>query len=678
MKQLTLPSIPKSGQNIVIFISYKYFLPMKILFPPLSIVSWLIAALVLVTLPHALHLAIWVLPIFYSLLALRYLITRYQWRLPPRWIQLAIAFLVMFGVLFSYHTWFGRDAGIALLIGLCGLKILEMQNRRDVLLLCFLIYFLVITNFLYSQTIPMVLYMSLVVWIVTATLVNLSDQQRSLSAYHYLRLSATLLLQALPLMLVFFLFFPRISGSLWGLPKDAHEGSTGLSDTLILGDVSNLTLSDKIAFRVKFADKVPPPSQRYWRGPVLWWNDGYQWRARQPLITKQVRLQPLSRPIDYAVTLEPHNERWLLVLDMPAYVPPKSRITLDYQILSTFPITQRLRYQQRSYVNYRALTTTHRLRRWALQLPHGKHPKTRALAAQWLQKETQPQALIQQTLTYFNQQAFTYTYSPPITLEDPVDQFLFETRMGFCEHYAAAFTVLMRAMDIPTRLVTGYLGGEINPIDNYLVVRQRDAHAWTEVWLADQGWVRIDPTAAVAPERIERGSYATSAGLSPLGIQLNPDATFMRWWQQVRYRWDAFNNTWNQWILGYDLEQQKQFFNYLGLEQINWQGMLMILIVAVSGLWLGIAIWLFWQARPRQRSDSIYKTYQHFCDKLAHRGLARHPAEGPLTFAARVSTSRPDLATQVQQITYLYTQARYRSQSDLLSRLRKKVRLFRP
>lgn len=651
------------------------------LFPSLPNLLWLMATLILVVLPHIPRLPVWIPIAFAALLGRRYLMTRNGLTLPSAWIQIALALLILLGLSLSYGRLFGRDASIALLILLCGLKLLEMKSQRDALLLCFLSYFLIITHFLYSQSIPTALYMSGVMVVTTATLISLSDSNNSLKIYQRLRLSMTLLMQALPVMLVLFVLFPRVAGPFWTLPKSSHSGVTGLSNRLSLGNVSQLSLSDEIAFRVKFEGAIPPPDELYWRGPVLWWTDGRDWKTgfQKNRAIVQRNLQVTDQPYDYTVTLEPHNERWLFALDLPINTPPQAFMNLDYQLLARKPIRQRMRYKLRSYTHYYAYAQRVSQYRLSLFLPKGLHPRTRDLAAQWLQKNSEPAAIIQRALQYFNKEPFVYTYTPPLLLNDPVDEFLFKTRRGFCEHYAVAFTVLMRAAGIPARIVTGYLGGQINPMGNYLIVRQRDAHAWSEVWLQDKGWIRIDPTSAVAPERVEQGIDAALQNEFDLfGFETNwhRDSTPVKIWEQIYNAWDAINNGWNQWILGYDSAQQQQLLSKIGLENIHWRDMAILLIVIISFFLLSYAAWMF--LRPYYvRQDKAQQIYQRFCKKLARHGLPRHPSEGPLDYAARLSIARPDLAVEIQQVIAFYVQIRYRSQFQALPQLYKAVQHFR-
>lgn len=667
------------------------------IYPSLPTLLWLIIALTLVTLPHIGRLATWIPPAFFILLLWRYLCTAFPasnrraltlfskkievgFRQPNSFILLVIAILTLTGIMVTYRT-FGRDASVALLVVLCGLKLLETKYQRDALLLCFLGYFLIVTHFLYSQTIPSIVYMTMAVLVMTATLISLNDDNDKLSIQQRLQWAFTLLVQAIPLMIVVFILFPRITGPLWNLPRDVNKATTGLSDSMTPGTVSELTLSDEIAFRVKFTETMPPLSKLYWRGPVLTRTDGHLWQSsyQQDLIAENLALQPLGEAVEYTVTLEPHGRRWLFALDLPVKAPLLANRTPDYQVISLYLVQQRIRYELRSYVDYRATAITPLQRRFTLALPKDKHPRARALAQSWQQQFSDPVAIIQQALTYFHEQPFVYTFMPELVLTDPVDEFLFETREGFCEHYASAFTVLMRAAGIPARIVTGYLGGHFNPVGNYLIVRQRDAHAWSEVWLEDRGWIRVDPTSAVAPERIEQGIDRALPEDDPLGlgIEWNSDAKMTKIWQQLRNNWDAINNVWNQWILGYDTVRQRQFLGKLGMENLSWRGLGVVLIIATGSLLLGIAAWLLLTSRTIV-NDPVQQVYLRFCQKLARRGISRYPSEGPLNFAKRVSSARPDLATASDCIVNLYVQVRYHSQKQLFPELRTAVRQFRP
>ncbi len=650
-------------------------------FPNLSTLKWLIVSLSLVSLPHLFYLFFWVLPTLGGLLAWRFINTYRQRPQVKTSTKIVLVVGMLLGIIASYGTIFGRDAGIAFLVLLSGLKLLETDNLRDATVVCFLGYFLIITNFLYSQSIPTALYMIVVMIITTATLISLSDTNNQLLIQKKLRLSTTLILQALPVMFVLFIFFPRVAGPFWSLPRDAHSGITGLSETMSLGNINQLTQSDEIAFRVKFDGEIPPIAQRYWRGPVLWWTNGRDWKPthRQDLLSQPDDFEPLGQAYEYTITLEPHNQRWLFALDLPEKAPAIGRLNGDYQVLAKKMVRERIRYNLRSYIDYNAdgFILSDYQKRLSLNLPKQQNPQTHTLAKQWQQTFKTPEAIINQALRYFNQQNFYYTLQPPLLTSDhPIDEFLFKSQRGFCEYYAAAFTVLMRAVGVPTRIVTGYQGGEQNPLDDYLVVRQRDAHAWTEVWIEEKGWIRVDPTSAVSPERIEEGiDIALPPTFNPLGIDFNwgQNSLPAKILQQLNYGWDALNNSWNQWVLGYGPEKQMELMKLFGLN-IRWPGMILILTGFISFIVLTIAIWMFF--RPRQQ-EVVLRLYTQFCKKLAQKGLPRYPAEGPLDYAKRIKSHHPELAHTVQQITYLYLQIRYRSRADKLPALRQAIRTFK-
>ena len=643
---------------------------------PLSLRNtlWLLASLAMVAAPHAERLPWWT-----SALAIIFMLWRIHLGynhlpLPRKWLLLLIVAGATAGIYLQYRTIFGRDAGVALLVIMLALKGLEARSGRDYIILILLCYFLVITNFFYSQTIPAALYMLVCVWIITASMIELQHRQPA-RGYRQLRTAGVLLAQSVPLMLALFVFFPRIQGPLWGLPLDAHAGMTGLSDTMSPGSISQLSLSDDVAFRVAFAAGVPPPQARYWRGPVLWNFDGRTWTAPRRTYSEP-QYQTADKPVEYEVTMEPHGKRWLFALELPARVPPNARVTTDFQLISNVPLTSRLRYRMTSYQNagYGIAESRAALQR-ALQLPANFNPRTRELAQSLRRKFTDDRAVVREVLSLFRNQDFFYTTEPPPLGENSVDEFLFGTKRGFCEHYASAFTVLMRAAGIPARIVTGYQGGQINPVGNYLIVRQADAHAWTEVWFSDTGWVRVDPTAAVSPLRIESGIAAGVPQSDPLPLTVRGDYP---WLQRLRLGWDTLANGWNQWVLGYNPERQRRLLSQAGLDQAAWHTLALILVVASGLITLALAVFMLGRLRTKTR-DPVKRAYQKFCAKLEDKGLARAPAEGPLNYAARLALLRPGLAPRVTAITRLYIALRYGTGagSGAIRTLERQVRKFR-
>jgi len=645
-------------------------------------ISWLMFALALALAPHVLRLPI-ILSLFCILFGIwRLMAAYYDWPLPANAARTLLTLAAIGGLYLSFGTLFGRDAGFAMLAIMLGLKLLETHTLRDTILVIFLGYFLGITTVIYTQSIAIAIYMLFVAFIITATLVGLNQYKNGQHAAFNLRLAGKLFIQAMPLMLLMFFLFPRIPGPLWGLPEDAHSGKTGLSDNMSIGSISGLGQSNAVAFRAKFDGPIPVSPLRYWRGPVLWYTDGKNWKPSgnniaPNTLSARVKYKGIGPPITYTVTLEPHNKTWLYAIDLPAMIPPNSHLTPDYQLHSEQPVTNLMRYEMSSYTNYQANIIT--MSEWmrALQLPADANPRTQALGKSWAESFASKPEIVHHALRYFNEQPFSYTLNPPLLGNNPLDDFLFNTKKGFCEHYAASFTVLMRAAGIPARVVTGYQGGEYNPIGDYLVVRQSDAHAWTEVWLDQNGWVRIDPTAAVSPERVEHGidSALANERKSEKFKVFDSDA-LAEMLQRVRYSWDSLNNVWNQWVLGYGPELQSEFLSHFGIK--SWRGMTLWLMLGLGIIVFVTAVFMLLNLRTSE--DPVLKEYLRFCKKLGHRGIHRAPTEGPMDFAARVSALKPELANDVHIISKLYAALRYGAQySPLrLRRLHHRVSVFRP
>ena len=645
-------------------------------------ITWLMFALALALAPHVMRLPP-VISLFCFLFGIwRLMAAHYDWPLPGNTTRTVLTLAAIGGLYLSFGTLFGRDAGFAMLAIMLGLKLLEMRTLRDTMLVIFLGYFLGITTVIYSQSIAIAVYMLFVALIITATLIDLNQYKEEQQIIFNLRLAGKLFVQAMPLMLILFFLFPRIPGPLWGLPSDAHNGKTGLSDTMSPGSISNLGQSDAVAFRAKFDGAMPPAPFLYWRGPVLWYTDGKTWKSSgnttaPGILPAETKYQGIGDPVTYTVTLEPHNKPWLYALDLPATIPPNSHITPDYQLHADRPVTSLMRYEMSSYTNYQANTITMDEWRRALQLPADANPRTRALGESWAASIGTKAGIVRHALHYFNEQPFSYTLNPPQLGNNPVDDFMFGTRKGFCEHFAASFTVLMRAAGIPARVVTGYQGGEYNPLGDYLIVRQSDAHAWAEVWLENSGWMRIDPTAAVAPERVEHGiDSALADERSSENFRVFDGSAVAEMWQRMRYSWDAVNNVWNQWVLGYGPSLQSAFLSNFGIK--SWKGMTLWLMIG-----LGIIIFVtavFMLLNLRTACDPVLKEYLRFCHKLGRRGIQRAPTEGPLDFASRASALKPELANDIHIISKLYAALRYgKHYSPLrLRRLRHRVSGFHP
>ena len=630
---------------------------------------WLLAGLVLVAAPHAQRLPWWLNLIALILLAWRVYLGLGERVLPKNWLLTLFVVGGVFGVYFTYRTIFGRDSGVALLVLFLSLKLLELHKQRDAIVLILLAYFLALTNFFYSQTLPTAGLMLASVLVNTASLVHFAAPGRALRAN--LKTAGVLLAQAGPVMLILFFLFPRVQGPLWGLPQDAYSGVTGLSDSMSPGLISRLSQSDAIAFRVKFEKDAPARPQLYWRGPVFWHFDGRTWRPGDFRPFGQLRFEASGNPYDYEVTLEPHNHNWLFALELAAKLPPNASVTTDYMLISRTPVRNRVRYDMRSYTSFttRGADDPDELRP-GLQLPQGFNPRARRLAQEWAQSLSTDAAIAQMALRYFREEGFVYTLEPPLLGHDSVDEFLFGSKSGFCEHYASSFVFLMRAAGVPARVVTGYQGGDINPVDQYMIVRQSDAHAWAEVWFKDRGWVRFDPTAAASPVRLESGVAAAVPATDPLPLMAR---TTLVWLREVRYNWDALANKWNQLVLGYNPERQREFLTRVGMSEPSWENMALTLFWGVGGL---LALLTAWLLRRMRTIDPVQRLWLRFCSELGKKGSSRSAHEGPADFVARAAERHPGEAVRIRAIGERYIALRYGERADArtLAELRVLVR----
>jgi len=639
---------------------------------------WITGCLVLVMVPHIARTPLWVLACFAALAAWRVANATRGIPLPSKWLIIGLSGVMLVAVYWHYGTLLGRNAGVTLLIVLAGMKLMESRHLRDAYVLSSLGYFLVITNFLYSQSIWTGVYMLLVVMLMTATLIAFSTERGELDARARLRMAATMLAQAAPIMLVLFFLFPRLPGPLWGLPRDAHSAVSGLSESMSPGRISRLSLSDAVAFRVTFEGRAPAANQLYWRGPVMWHTDGREWKSgRSPRSWRAQYVELQGEPLDYTVTIEPHQQFWLFALETPTTIPRGAQMTRDFQLRTLKPVHTRRRYRVRSFPEARRSVTSIEEQTAALALPPGMHPKARALAREWRAELADDTAIVARALGYYSRQPFVYTLTPPLLKNDPVDEFLFDTRSGFCESYASSFTVLMRAAGIPARIVTGYQGGELNPLGDYLIVRQRDAHAWTEVWLGPRGWVRVDPTGAVSPRRIHLGmDAAIPPTMGPAGLNLPSGGPLWETWRNWRHGVDAIKTGWNEWVLGYGTHRQYELLAYFGVDAGSLNALTVAMFTIVGALLGFLALWLVWR-RPVPE-DPVARVYRRFCRKLARAGVARRGSEGPRDFAARVALLRPPLGKSVERITAMYVAIRYAGESIPLGAFRRAVGAFRP
>ncbi|RQO35700.1 DUF3488 domain-containing protein [Herminiimonas sp. KBW02] len=642
----------------------------------------LLFACTLVLAPNVLNLPPWVVATCSVMLLWRGWITFRGNRMPSRWLLLPLALLTMGGVYLTFRTFVGSEAGVAVLTLLLTFKLLEMHASRDLFAVIFLGFFLLLTNFLNSQSLAIAALSISTVIVMLAAQLSFQYTDAIPSLRKRLQLAGKILLLAVPLTVVLFLLFPRIQGPLWGMPNDSKTARSGLSSSMSPGNIAKLALSGEVAFRVKFTDQIPPSHQLYWRGIVLDQYDGRTWtKAADSRRSSHTPLQTQGTPVGYQVTQEASSESWLFALEMPTAAPQLAgkfiAYTSAYELRAARPITERIRYDVTSHLHVDFLPQPDpTILQQLLSLPPNYNPRTLALATQIRRDTSGDQAAIERVLQLFRSAPFRYTLEPPLLGVNSVDDFLFSTRAGFCEHYASAFVVLMRAMGIPSRVVTGYQGGQINPVDGYMIIRQSDAHAWTEVWLAQRGWVRIDPTAVIAPERISRDAATADAAEPVLGGLVAANSGTATWLRSMRFQWEAINNGWNQWVLNYTPDEQKNLLRSLGFGNIDWQTLVLLLLLAGATVMTALAALL---PGVRRKTDPLAAVYVQFGKLMTRRGYPRHPHEGPRTYAQRLLAADTALTEKRKhaagKFITLYEQVRYGrvehlSPSDVLATLK--------
>ena len=607
--------------------------------------------------PHISNLSPLILAFFYMTMLWRLIAQRRPEILPGRWLLLSLMIGALALVFFTTNVTDGRLAGTALLVAMLGLKLLELRARRDIHITVFLGFFLVLTQFLYDQSLWLAGY--LFTGVVALMSIEVGLNRVHIEVRLQLRNTLAMLAGALPLALVVFLLFPRLDTPLWGV--SGSTASTGISDEMTLGNIGSLSRSNKIAFRVRFFDQAPDTSQRYWRGPVLWRTDGRRWSGGIRPVRSLSTDQSADPAIDYEVTLEPTGAYWLFGLDVVRKKPQDAHLNSNYALVNSQRVNRRITYRATSDPDFRLQNISARQWQRALQLPPTVSPRIRALVDEWqaAADPAQPLQIVQKALAYYREQPFVYTLTPGL-LEgnDPIDEFLFETRRGFCEHYAGSFALLMRVAGIPSRVVVGYQGGEKNPHADHWVVRQSDAHAWTEVWLPELGWWRIDPTAAVAPERIEQPINADLSSDSDRVIfRVDERSLIGALWRNAAWIADAVDLGWHQWVVGFTADRQSSLLETIGLRDVKGLGLAIALMIG-SALAITL-VYLIAQIPRSKAKDPLPALWQRLLHKLQRAGVLAPPWHGPDTVCKVAAEAYPNAADQLTAINRMYVQMRY-------------------
>jgi len=603
-----------------------------------------------VVLPQVTNLPLWCSALAAAVLLWRGWLAVASRPLPGKWWLVGLLVVTVWATIATHRTVLGRDAGVTLIVVLLALKTLELRARRDAFVIFFLGFFTMLTNFFFSQSLATAAAMLVALLGLLTALVNAHMPVGKPPLARAARTAGWMALLGAPIMAVLFVLFPRLA-PLWGIPSDAMSGRSGLAASMQVGNIASLALDESIAMRVKFQAAIPPQSDLYFRGPVLAAFDGREWRPLQsrpgsrfsPAMPGLAQLDVLGESVRYEVTMEPNNRPWIIVLDAAAKAPAvpgfQVAMTGELQWVADRPVTDLLRYSAESHPLFR-----HGPRQSAaavlpqyLDLPAGFNPRTVALAGE-LRGDARlagggPPALVQAALDRLRSGRYQYTLDPGVYGLHSADEFWFDRKEGFCEHIASAFVVLMRAMDIPARIVTGYQGGERNPVDGFWIVRQSDAHAWTEVWLSGRGWVRVDPTSVVAPGRTgafqrlqaPRGAIATALGTVSPGLLAG-----------MRSAWEAMNNGWNQWVLNYTQSKQLDMLKGLGFRSPNWEDLsYLLLALLVFAALCGVG-WSLWE---RRQHDPWLRLLGHASRRLRAAGMEL-PATAPPRQIAILVTAR--------------------------------------
>jgi transglutaminase-like putative cysteine protease len=616
---------------------------------PRDALFWLIGSQLLMLLPLLLYLPPWILAVALAASLWRFQVYQGRWSYPARWARALLAVAAAVAVLVSFRSLLGLEPMVALLLVASSLKLLEAKSSRDGYVLAILGFFICLNIFLFDQSIPSAIYVLLCVALLLSALIALNQNPNAQAGKRPLGVSVGLVAQALPLMVLPFLFFPRIA-PLWSVPIKRHGAETGMSDTLRPGDVARLGQNDAVAFRAQFAGDIPPLSALYWRGLTLGSFDDGTWRQhRARSMPNYGRLEAppatVGEPLAYRIIQAPTQQRWLYGLRYAEPQNPGAIAISDFRFVAPAAVEFEMGYRVISWPGTPLeVDLPEWRRRLETEYPARRDARTRALVASWLSDNPDPVAVVERALRWFREQPFYYTLEPPpIADRDFVDAFLFESRRGFCEHYAYSFTAMMRQAGIPARIVAGYQGGEINPVNGTVVVRQLDAHAWSEVWLEGQGWVRVDPTGAVSPERIELGisealrDDASFLANSPMSALRYRDIGVINW---LRMRYDAMAWQWQSLVVGFGGDTQIEVLKRL-LGEITPSRMVLFTLGGAL-LILGPGTWWLFRPQPGERPPPAERDFQRLCRRLERRGIKRLRGEAPRTFVERVKTGLPE------------------------------------
>lgn len=624
---------------------------------------WLTLGLVFTVPPMLGTLAPWVTGCFAASLAAKFWMERRGWRLRSIVWKIALAGAAFGGVELTYHALRGLEPGLSLLLLLMSVKILEAHTARDFHILALLGWVLCLAGLFISQDLSEGIYAVVAFMLILAAVAQFhrgAASRRPVSGP--LLTSLGLVLRASPFVIVLFFLFPRGSPFQFDLRRP-FSGRTGMANDLKPGSISSLAISNEVAFRAEFPDgNMPPPSDLYWRASVFTHARGLEWSLS--IMDVKPRDADASEhlvPVRQRIMLQPHGGRWVFALGWPSVAPRGTHMYPGNVLRSDRSIFSQWQYETTSFSVNRESQLDPEERSNCLQLPRQISPQIRGLVQSWMQHSADPHSIVLSALQYFHKEKFLYTLTPGQYDErDGLDDFLFRRRSGFCEHYAAAFAMLMRVAGIPSRVVTGYYGGQFNALGKYVVVHQSDAHAWCEVWLPGTGWQRADPTASVAQGQMDAGFVDMRAGsgaAEDAASQLAAAWGRQPFLRNIRLAWDAVSYVWDSRVASFDQETQQSLFLGLGWPDTSALRFFAWLALAAASVLGAQSLWTWW--RSRVTGDPLKKWYERFCRRVAMRGVKREPWEGPSGYAERAAGLLPAHATHIRRVAALYVSLRY-------------------
>ena len=654
---------------------------------PRSALIWILLSVAVVLVPQSVRMPAWISVVAAVCIVWRVLIFRGKLSYPSRWMRILIVlFTLAVSIPQMRSVGIGLDSAAALLALGFVFKLIEMKQKRDIYIVISLCFVMTMVAFLYSQSIVATLYSLGAILVILGAMIALNRSINISDNWGTSKMAGKILLQAMPLAVVLFYVFPRIA-PLWAVPIQSSGASTGVSNEMSPGDISSLGRSGDLAFRVQFENSEAPAHELlYWRGLVLTDFDGETWRRERSRSSfsiasaradKQLqwegRMSRDGAALDYNIILEATQQPWVYGLHLAEAIDDGLFQSRNFELFNNGPVTQRLSYDLRSYLQSKTdFVLVDRVRRQNLELPSGGNSQSREFARQLRSSVTSDRDYVMAVLSHFSQNEYFYTLNPALLGNNRIDDFLFENREGFCEHYSSTFAYLMRAAGIPARVVIGYQGAELNPFENYMMVYQYNAHAWNEVWLEDEGWVRFDPTGAVSPDRVRLGVEAAlrdDPAFLERSLFSSSGLGSINWINSLRLRMDALEYEWNRRVVNYDEDVQFELFEKI-FGQVTEQKILFLLFGLASVVVIVVAFTVI-RFEPKSKRGPVLSVYNKMSKDLEKIGLGRMKGEGPIAYRDRVVAARPDLRGIMMQITRLYVEISYQrrqvEESEIIS-----------